>query len=61
METFENLSEASVNSDPLIVLGCGHVFTMSTMDGHMELKTFYTKDDSKGTARYPGTLGMQYL
>lgn len=52
LETFKDLREDSVNSDPLIVLGCGHVFTTSTMDQHMKLEDFYDREHSGGIRRY---------
>lgn len=40
--------EANPDKDPLVVLPCGHVFTMSTMDGHLELGEVYSRDDDSG-------------
>lgn len=37
-----NDGEECINNDPLIWLkGCGHAFLLSTMDGHMGMKTYY--------------------
>jgi len=42
--TYGELTDEELNNDPLIVLKCGHAFLMSTLDGHMELNDFYSKD-----------------
>ena len=36
--------EEEVSEDPLIVLSCGHVLPMSSMDGHLELHEAYAKN-----------------
>src|SRR4051812_18427766 len=36
------------NEERMIVLECGHVFTMETMDGYMEMKEFYEGDSQQG-------------
>lgn len=36
-QTFAELTPKSVDEDPLIMLGCGHAFTMTTLDGIMEM------------------------
>lgn len=40
-KTFDDLSEEDITEDPLLVLHCGHAYTTSTMDGHMEISTAY--------------------
>lgn len=37
-------TQQDVTEDPLIVLGCGHVLPMTSMDGYMELQRAYTTD-----------------
>lgn len=37
-------SEQEVTEDPLLVLACGHVLPMTSMDGYMELRSAYTTD-----------------
>ena len=37
-------SEQEVTEDPLLVLACGHVLPMTSMDGYMELLSAYTTD-----------------
>jgi hypothetical protein len=38
----------SLDEDPIIFLSCGHFYTMSTLDGHMDLKSAYEiNDDGK--------------
>ncbi len=36
--------EEEVSADPLLVLECGHVLPMSSMDGFLELDKVYHKD-----------------
>ena len=33
-----------LDEDPVVVLGCGHVFAMSTLDGHMEIHHAYARN-----------------
>lgn len=47
MRTYESMSQEDINSDPLVVLECGHVFTTSTMDGIMDLASFYRKEEDR--------------
>ncbi|KAG0248738.1 hypothetical protein BG011_009970 [Mortierella polycephala] len=35
------LAEVDVDEDPIMVLSCGHVLTMSTLDGMMEMNDYY--------------------
>ena len=39
-------SEQEVAADPLIILSCGHVLPMSSMDGFLDLERAYSKDKS---------------
>ncbi|KAJ3092248.1 hypothetical protein HK102_009382 [Quaeritorhiza haematococci] len=41
MIMFTELKDHNCNSDPLIFLGCGHFFAISTLDGMLELNRFY--------------------
>jgi hypothetical protein len=41
MKTF---AEIDWGEERMIVLECGHVFTMETMDHHMEMKEYYEGD-----------------
>eukprot|EP00882_Tetradesmus_deserticola_P013050 GHRQ01013841.1.p2 GENE.GHRQ01013841.1~~GHRQ01013841.1.p2 ORF type:complete len:123 (+),score=31.29 GHRQ01013841.1:872-1240(+) len=43
LSTFADLEEASVDSDPLLLLPCGHVFTTSTLDGWMDMAAAYER------------------
>lgn len=36
-----SLGETDVDKDPILVLSCGHAFTMATLDGMMEMSTYY--------------------
>ena len=37
---------AALLTDPLVVLTCGHVFPMSSMDGFIDLEAAYAKNSS---------------
>jgi hypothetical protein len=37
--TFE---EVDLNKNPCIMLFCGHILTLESMDGHMAMSDFYT-------------------
>lgn len=37
--------EQEVTEDPLLVLTCGHVLPMSSLDGYMSLDAAYTKSN----------------
>ncbi|CAH1761849.1 12644_t:CDS:10 [Entrophospora sp. SA101] len=50
--TFEDVNW---NEERMIVLECGHVFTMESMDGHMEMQDFYEGDPQGWTAIKPIT------
>jgi hypothetical protein len=41
LSTFADLDESAVDSDPLLLLLCGHVFTTSTLDGWMNMSDAY--------------------
>jgi len=40
-------------SEPLIVLSCGHIFDLETLDGHMDMERYYERKDSKYIAPKP--------
>ncbi|GMH37812.1 hypothetical protein BSKO_05685 [Bryopsis sp. KO-2023] len=42
--TFSDLTDEDLETDPLVVLECGHVATKSTMDGWMGLNSAYETD-----------------
>jgi hypothetical protein len=44
-ERFKDKTEESLNEDPLFVLGCGHVYCMSTLDGIFELHKAYERQN----------------
>ena len=47
--TMHTLAEHKLKSDgPLIVLGCGHIYTVSTMDKHMQIEEYYAKSETTG-------------
>jgi hypothetical protein len=41
LSTFADLDESAVDSDPLLQLPCGHVFSTSTLDGWMQMAAAY--------------------
>ncbi|KAI9862170.1 MAG: hypothetical protein M1813_004946 [Trichoglossum hirsutum] len=41
---FQKYSEIEIDKDPLIFLSCGHFFTISSLDGIMELSEHYVMD-----------------
>jgi hypothetical protein len=41
LSTFADLDESAVDSDPLLLLPCGHVFNTSTLDGWMNMSEAY--------------------
>ncbi|CAG8485643.1 8192_t:CDS:10 [Ambispora leptoticha] len=51
-ETFE---EVDWNEERLVVLNCGHCFTMETMDGIMEIDSFYTSKIKNGKIEWSKT------
>lgn len=42
--TLRTYDKGEVTEDPLIVLACGHVLPMTSMDGHLELHKAYETD-----------------
>lgn len=41
---FETFKDVNLNEDPIIVLKCGHAYTISTLDGTLEMDKVYSKD-----------------
>ncbi|KAK6528856.1 hypothetical protein TWF694_004090 [Orbilia ellipsospora] len=39
--TLEQYKEIKLDEDPIILLSCGHIYTVSSLDGHLELKKHY--------------------
>lgn len=44
-KALRSFTEAEVSEHPLIVLGCGHVLPMTSLDGHVELHKAYSMDN----------------
>lgn len=44
--SFSSLTDDNVTADPLIMLPCKHVFTTSTLDGHLDMASAYHALDS---------------
>lgn len=49
--------EDEVSQDPLIILSCGHVLPMTSMDGYLELHKAYATD-SLGEWKQPLQFGV---
>jgi hypothetical protein len=45
---FTKLTENDPSENPIIVLGCGHPYTVSYMDAQLHLEQFYEKDETTG-------------
>ena len=45
---FRRYGEIEIDEDPLIFLSCGHFYTVSTIDGIMELTQHYVTDFRTG-------------
>lgn len=43
VHSLASLSETNVDINPILVLSCGHAWTMTTMDGAMEMDIYYEK------------------
>ncbi|KAL7565937.1 hypothetical protein ACA910_008397 [Epithemia clementina (nom. ined.)] len=44
MIMFETYKDLDVDCDPILVLPCGHFFSVSTLDGHIEIDRVYERD-----------------
>lgn len=42
--TFDNYGKISLDEDPCVFLSCGHFYTMSSLDGIMDIKEYYNID-----------------
>ncbi|KAF9106328.1 hypothetical protein BGX27_009209 [Mortierella sp. AM989] len=52
----QSLSDVDVDEDPIIVLACGHALTMTSLDGMMEMSSYYEEytDPKTGDVTYTG-------
>ena len=41
-------ADINLDESPIVVLGCGHFFTIETLDGHVGLKDVYERDEATG-------------
>ncbi|KAF3927866.1 hypothetical protein ABW20_dc0104204 [Dactylellina cionopaga] len=48
METYR---EVDLDEDPVVFLSCGHMYTISSLDGYLELKKHYAEDEEVGRRR----------
>jgi len=46
---FKTFAEIDWEEERMIILECGHVFTMNTMDGHMEMEKYYEGNEERWT------------
>ncbi|KAG0354300.1 hypothetical protein BG005_006580 [Podila minutissima] len=55
-----SLGETDVDDDPILVLSCGHALTMATLDGMMEMGTYYKQrlDPATGNTLYIAKLAL---
>ena len=52
-KTMAEVTDSELDSDPLVVLPCGHAFLASTADGFMDLSSGYSQDASGRWAMHP--------
>jgi AAA domain len=45
MIMFDEYRNVDLNDDPVIFLSCGHFFTISTLDGFLQMKKVYSQDE----------------
>ncbi|KAH8703337.1 hypothetical protein BGW36DRAFT_443478 [Talaromyces proteolyticus] len=45
---FKEYRNIDIDKDPLLFLSCGHFYTRSSLDGVMEMRQYYSTDDSTG-------------
>lgn len=45
-KSLREVSQEEADEDPLVFLGCGHVFLMSSLDGHLALAAVETESAS---------------
>jgi hypothetical protein len=43
---FEAYGDINLDDDPCMFTACGHIFTLSSMDGIMDMSKYYTMDDT---------------
>jgi hypothetical protein len=48
MITMSRYADLNLDESPIVVLGCGHLFTIETLDGHIGLKDVYQLDEKAG-------------
>lgn len=44
MICFGSYKEHDIDADPIVCLPCGHIYSISTLDGHLAFSELYTKD-----------------
>ncbi len=58
--TLRDYDKGEVTEDPLIVLSCGHVLPMTSMDGYLELHRAY-ETDRQGNWKKPCQLEVSLV
>ncbi|KXZ55297.1 hypothetical protein GPECTOR_3g432 [Gonium pectorale] len=62
LRTFGELDDEDVSADPLVPLRCGHVYTASSLDGHLRLEErFYLRGPPGADGRPGPWLGLRPL
>lgn len=51
--TMSTYREHDLSEEPVLVLDCGHMFTLSTLDGHVALTQYYREDGPVEFSRVP--------
>lgn len=55
------LAEVNPDKDPFVLLECGHAFTISTLDGVMDLRSYYSTDETTGSWLAPKEMPAKLL
>jgi hypothetical protein len=59
MILFQPYSEIDLDESPIVALGCGHFFTIETLDGLIGMKEVYEQDQA--TSRYTSLIENSHL
>ncbi|CRG91157.1 Helicase required for RNAi-mediated heterochromatin assembly 1 [Talaromyces islandicus] len=51
--TPSTVNEIDPDKDPLIFLSCGHFYTLTSLDGNMQMSSYYIMDESTGNVVRP--------
>ncbi|KFH62939.1 hypothetical protein MVEG_10977 [Podila verticillata NRRL 6337] len=56
-----SLGKIDVDKDPILELTCGHAFTLTTLDGMMDMKRYYEQELDPATGRTKFTAKLPLL